>query len=52
MALKGVDYSSVVLKYKQEFESIIVVLIVPSHFYKNNGNVELDLLVALNSPYW
>lgn len=25
---------------------------IDSRFYKNKGNVELDSLVALNSPYW
>lgn len=52
MSLKGIDYSCVVLKYNQEFKSVIVVSVVPSRFYENKGNVELDLLVALNSPYW
>lgn len=49
MTLKGIDYSSVVLKYKQEFKSVIVVSVAPSRFNKNKGNVELDLLAALNS---
>lgn len=40
MSLKGIDYSSVVLKYNQELKSIIVVLVVPSRFYKNKGNIE------------
>lgn len=48
--MNGIDYGSVVLKYNQEFKSI-VILVVPSRFYKNKGNVELNLLVAINSPY-